>query len=267
VDTVFRQKKPRVSSGLLATATAPDVVAPFTDERQERRPKKPPPIRPAARSRPLGLPPCPLLPFVNPFLQLLAYLPIYRELLPFAPRPWDVLHRFLLDYAREQEADSEECPVSHGALALFQQLPLPPDEPPFPWLLNAIGAIFPPLSPPTLATDPRRRLFWDRWAPLDRLFKHGFNDYFVFPHISPTCPVGSCEVIPRQLFQPACYELKAFIEWRPEGVGQSEYIVYLKFDGSWYQCRDLTVAPILSPHLGMPLHSGACLLYFAKVRY
>jgi hypothetical protein len=232
---------------------------------------------------PIGLSPCVAFPPLNAILQFILFLPSFRDIFSFIPRSFTLLVDFLDQYAHDQK--NNELVSSADSNQLFRLLYEKMPSTFFPlasgefeakeFLFALVKAIFgkmPPLSH-SLPFHPEWHAVWDvslpfscavdlPSRPLEMLltFKNGGP----FPEIS-SAELATRRLIQRQFFtQPDsyCYDLDAFIEYRPDGKSsRGIYVSYLKNEGIWYQCDDERITPLRSNHLNMPLYRSVLLHY------
>lgn len=227
---------------------------------------------------PIGLGRCNLYPPLNAILQLLLFLPSFRDAFSFAPRSYQQMVEFIDQYSTDQEkklrislADSNLLlPLLQQKMkeSIFQAQLDKVDVKEF--LCSLVQQVFERTTPPLsgfLAFHPEWNISWDSRLPFSIAIDLPLRppEFFVTVESNHS---ESCPIIPRQFFiQPEryCYDLDAFVEYRPDGEsGQGDYITYLKAEGTWYQCDDDRISPLRSTQLNMPLNR-CILLHYKRI--
>jgi hypothetical protein len=268
----------------LATALAPaSENQKWVDKIGER---SPPPRKSAkkgsGKSIPVGLRRCESMSALNALLQLILFLPAFRDLFAFAPRSFEPFSEFISQYLADQRDHRAVSSASSQELyrCLLSKLPSQCTETHFDlqgFLFALAKAAFPQLSillngSDSIALHPEWHMYWDVSLPfayiadqhLAREGKHPLRppEFLVSPKNARE--TVECQLVQRQYFthpDSTCYDLDAFIECRPDGSHPAHYIAYLKIDGAWYQCDDERIISMRSTALNLPLHQSHLLHY------
>lgn len=262
-DDFFQQRKPidtkvkgvvleRISSakgGLLPSASSPQLIIDLLPAVESVKMDQPPRNKKRTKLRktplpcgvPLGLHPADPEGGVNSLMQFILHIPGFAEHFFFAPRSFAPFHEFIDQYHHDQQ---ENRPLSSAnGLPIFRFLT---HKVPDLCLLDIFQFII-----HSLQTQ------WQIHPNLNQALEKGLLlDLFVTESSQK-----------RQLFisQELGYELDAFIELRPDGVF-AHFFVYVKVQGSWYQCDNERITQLRSNNLALPL-SRAILLHYKRIAF
>jgi hypothetical protein len=229
---------------------------------------------------PIGLSPCVAFPPLNSILQFILFLPSFRDLFSFIPRSFTLLVDFLEQYAHDQKNNASISSADSNQLfqLLYAKMPSPCFSGKFEAkeflfaLVKAIVGKMPPLSN-SLPFHPEWHAVWDVSLPFScaiDLPSRPLELLLTFKNGRPFSDLSSDELATRRLIQRQfftqpdsyCYDLDAFIEYRPDGKSsRGIYVSYLKNEGIWYQCDDERITPLRSNHLNMALYRSVLLHY------
>jgi hypothetical protein len=293
---VLSQIRQSAPGTLLATASSPrvlidlipDIAMPVLEEKLELVSPKLPPKKKSKASDwkyiPIGLPRCDAFHSLNTMMQLILFLPGFRELFSFAPRSFQPLSTFIDQYQTDQFEHRSVSSADPTKLlrCLMSQLPshlfrfrnrIEIHE----IIFALVKACFPqlidiPSGYDFIGLHPEWHIFWDVSLPFSLVAENHLVKYCKHPRRPPELLVSeknkgeamACQLIQRQFFtQPdaRCYDLDAFIEGRPDGSQQTHYVAYLKIDGTWFQCDDERISTLRSTSLNVPLHRSLLLHY------
>jgi len=226
---------------------------------------------------PIGLKACAKFPPLSAILQFILFLPSFRDLFSFAPQSFTPLVDFLDQYMLDQENKNSVSSADTNRLAqfLFEKMPshffrLDPcqieiKEFLFTLVKSTFGWI-PPTSN-SLAFHPEWHAVWDVSRPFSCAIDFSARPSELFFTLKNSCPLDapSCSLIQRQFFTKPdsyCYDLDAFIEYRPDGGGKrGTYVAYVKKEGIWYQCDNERITALRSIQLNVPLYWSTLLHY------
>lgn len=216
---------------------------------------------------PIGLRRCMPHGWINAFMQLVLFLPGFSDLFSFLPRSMDSIREFADQYHADQiekrfvslanGADLVRCLMKKLSHTLFRISG---------WV--DLYAIFLGICE-LLSFQYEWKIVWDV-ASGSNLLQLAQKTIEKKPPELLVCIRGMqrhSHQVQRQFFTSPdwlCYDLDAFIEYRPDGQGQAEYIAYIKSEGTWYQCNDERVTVLRSSALSTPL-LRAVLLHYRKI--
>lgn len=265
---------PRAVINLLsAFAISPVVegkVAPSMEWMPLPRRKRQQRLRKALRSMiPVGLRRCRPYEWINAWIQFFLFLPQVAELFSFMPRSFDSFREFSEQYALDQLENRAVSSANSAALirCLFRMLPdhcfqNPFQIDPYELLCSFTQAAFPRSLFNSVLFHPEWHLILDEK-------ENAF--YKRIEHSPPELLIAVrrkevCSFLKKQIGNGCWYDLDAFIECRPDGQSLPSYIAYVKVEGTWYQCDDDRITPLLSTTLNIPLHGGT-LFHYKKVPF
>lgn len=217
---------------------------------------------------------------INAMMQFLMVLPGFIDLFYYAPRSFHCFLDFIEQYLLDQQENKVVSAANSLALIRCLMKKLSPSlfrNPNKANLFEIFHAFVKALFPQTksssytdfIALHPERHLIWDvnGSETLEEAIKKKWNarpaDLLVY---AKGTEGNSCRLVKRQFFTPdwLCYDLQTFIEHRPDGPQEANFLTYVKVDGSWYQCDDERVSSLRSHFLQVPLHRGV-LLYYKRI--
>ncbi len=229
--------------GLLPSASAPEIIIGllpgFESGKAEHgaRDKKKAKQRkmPHARRAPIGLLSVDPEGWLNALMQFILYVPGFSESFSFAPRSFYPIQEYIDRYHHDQQEGQSVSSANGVALFRFLSIRFPD------FCLYEIFHHFVTLLHPK----------WAIHKHIADALKSGQSDLFV-----------TQSSLKKQIFaEPSLYyDLDAFIEMRPDGLGVN-YIAYVKMDGSWYQCDDERITQMRSDSLTLPLQKGILFHY------
>ncbi len=300
VQGVVLSKIPQtLPSNLLAAATSPhlvmdlisDMALPTLEEGEwigsQATEKKDSIKKEKGKTIPIGLRTCPEMSLLNSLMQLILFIPGFRELFAFVPRSFQPLANFLEQYQIDQATGCSISKASPQSLLRCLRAKLPAHLFRFPtkidipeFLLSLTKAAFPQLGTllnhsDSIALHSDWYMYWDVSLPfcyvanqhLSREGKRLLRPAEFLVALKNKSEKTICQLVKRQYFTPhdqQCYDLDGFIEYRPDGGALGHYIAYLKIDGIWYQCDDERIITLRSTNLNVPLHRSI-LLHYKKV--
>lgn len=202
--------------------------------------------------------------WINAWMQFLLFLPSVPELFPFLPRSFAPFREFAEQYAWDQYEDRAVSVANSATLirCLRQALPVVSGLDLYELLCLFVQTAFPHCLSNAVLFHPEWHLILDE------------KDLAFHKKIKKVVPELLIAVrgkdhrffLKKQITNGCLYDLDAFVERRPDGQYEPSFITYLKVEGTWYQCEDERVAPILSTHLNIPLRN-ATLLHYQKLSF
>ncbi len=186
------------------------------------------------RGAPIGLLPVDPEGWLNALMQFILFVPGLSDSFHFAPRSFYPMQEYIDKYHQDQQEGSSVSSAKGTALFLFLSIRFPE---------CSVSEVFRHLL----------SLLHPKWAVYNDIadaLKLGQGDLFV-----------TQSLLKRQIFAgPILYDLDAFIEMRPDGLGMN-YVAYVKTGGCWYQCDDERVTQMRSDSLVFPLQKGILFHY------
>jgi hypothetical protein len=228
--------------GLLPSASAPENIIDLLPEFElvkggrALKEKKKAKYRktPRARGAPIGLLPVDPEGWLNALMQFILFLPGFSDSFHFAPRSFYPMQEYIDKYHHDQQEGSLVSSANGAALLRFLSMRFPG------FCLYEIFCCLLSLLHPK----------WAVHRDIADALKAEQGDLFVTQSLSK-----------RQIFAgPILYDLDAFIEMRPDGLGMN-YVAYVKTDGCWYQCDDERITQMRSDSLALPLQKGILFHY------
>ena len=274
-------------SMLLASATSPNVVIALisgvilvndASSRMPRRQKKEKAALKRGRDKgiiPIGIERCEQFPAFNAILQLILFLPVFREAFSFAPRGYQVFTQFVAQYSMDQETKYQATSADSKPLLdlLMKKMPTSffkskSEKVEIKSFLCAMmetvfGSELSPFND-SLTFHPEWSVSWNPELPFSSAINLTGRPLELFVKLDSSKP-GTNLSVQRQFFTKPdcfCYDLDAFIEYRPEGKENGGYhITYLKMEGAWYQCDDDRITRMRSTQLNQALNRSILLHY------
>lgn len=255
-DLILAVHLPALKEGsLLASATAPQVVIPASAAKSEEQVYQRKESSAGERMFqlpvkyfPIGLLPCDLYPWINALMQFLLFVPTLRELFIYIPKSLKPFNEFINQYAldleeRKQVSRADSLQVVRCLIGKFPSLihsfrPMANLQEIIHILFQSTGLSF-DWRVPWLETK-------EKSAPYECLIGHRTiekqRQYIVSGR--------------------ACFDLDAFIEYRPDGEEAGSYFTYLKVGNGWVQCADDRISHLRrSAFLEVPLSRGILFHY------
>jgi hypothetical protein len=275
---------PTQKGALLPTALAPSVVvhllAAFAQPRKVARPersftfseeeifsskKKTALDRQPQKQGPIGLRRLSSYTWVNALMQLLLFLPEFPDAVSFLPRSLEAFRSFVERYRFDQQQGRAVSEANHAALIgclkdkLSQQFFRYPE-----WV--DLYAVFVGICE-LISLRYETKVVWDVGSGLS-LQQLAHKKLEQKPPELLVALRGvkhhNCCPIQRQFFTSPdwlCYDLDAFVECRPDGQAEAEYITYIKSEGIWHQCDHERVTAMRSSALTTSLQRSILLHY------
>ena len=274
-------------SMLLASATSPNVVIALipgvilVNESSMRVPRKQKREKAALKRgrdkgiTPVGIERCELFPAFNAILQLILFLPVFREAFSFAPRSYQIFTQFVSQYSFDQESRAQTSSADSTPLLNLLKKKMPAsffssksDKVEikafiYSMMETVFGHELSPFSD-SLTFHPEWSVSWNLELPFASAIQLTGRPIELFVKLDST-KSGTNLSIQRQFFTKPdcfCYDLDAFVEYRPDGKENGGYhITYLKMEGAWYQCDDHRITPMRSTQLNQALNRSILLHY------
>ena len=279
--------------GLLASATAPQVVIPashsMNHEEKYLYPSRQ--RRPALVFRraaavplnyfPLGLDRCEPHNWINALMQFLLFIPLLREIFSYTPTSFRPFNEFIDQYFSDWEekrlvsrANSYE--LVRTLLGKFPQFFKISGTANLHEIIQSIShcaCAYTSFNDSGFRSD--WQILWDsnKELSLQEIFERIAvpPELLIVPQLlydpvkRKNSHALSSETLRRQYFstqEAICYDLDAFIEHRMEEGESACYYTYLKVDGTWIQCADERIVPLRrSTLLDLPLRRGILFHY------
>lgn len=225
---------------------------------------------------PIGVVRCKEYPPLGSILQLLLFIPIFRDVFSFSPQSFKHLNDFVALYLKEQSAGLK---VSTGSTSRVLELLKACMPAVFfncesarvsikDFLCSLIKSVYErggESISSSLAFHLDWNIFWDTSFPFSSVIDLPIRPYEILVTVRPGRELTGA-VIQRQFFTKSdgyCYDLEGFVEFRHDGVDSGSYITYVKAEGGWYQCDDERITVMRSDYLKSPL--TRCVLLYYKL--